>query len=166
MKKKNILFITCIILLMGFFVTSKGVLNVQAATRTRLNYTSVKIAQGETKQVKVLGKRGRKVKWTSNNSKIVTVEKGKITALKGGKATVTAKVGSKRMRCKVTVVGLNATELTVARGNRIQLRVKNGKNTKWKSTNENILRVSRCNIHARIFSAVYADVPAPHSQNL
>lgn len=143
MKKKNILFITCIILLMGFFVTSKGVLNVQAATRTRLNYTSVKIAQGETKQVKVLGKRGRKVKWTSNNSKIVTVEKGKITALKGGKATVTAKVGSKRMRCKVTVVGLNATELTVARGNRIQLRVKNGKNTKWKSTNENILRVSR-----------------------
>ena len=83
MKKKNILFITCIILLMGFFVTSKGVLNVQAATRTRLNYTSVKIAQGETKQVKVLGMRGRKVKWTSNNSKIVTVEKGKITALKG-----------------------------------------------------------------------------------
>lgn len=143
MKKKNILFITCFILLMGFFVMPNGKMDTQAATRTRLNYSSLKMAQGKTKQITVLGRRSRKVTWTSSNAKIASVEKGKITALKGGKATITAKVGTKSYRCRVTVVGLNATELTLAKGNRFQLKVKNGKNTKWTSTNKDILRVSR-----------------------
>lgn len=142
MKKKNVFFITCFILLMGFFMMPKGTVDAQAATRTRLNYTSIKMAQGKTTKIKVLGRRGRKVKWTSSNPKVVTVEAGKLTALKGGKVTITARVGSKRLRCKVTVVGLTATELTMKKGQRVQIKVKNGKNTKWKSTNEKILRVS------------------------
>ena len=143
MKKKNIFFITCFILLMGFFVMPSTKLTTQAAIKTRLNYTSIKMAEGKTRQIKVLGRRGRKVKWTSNNPKVATVENGKITTLKGGKATITAKVGAKRLRCRVTSVGLNTTELTLAKGNRFQLKAINAKNTKWVSTNESILRVSR-----------------------
>lgn len=143
MKKGKLFFFTCFLLLMGFFLIPGGKAEVQAATRTRLNYTSVKIAQGKVRQIKVLGRRGRKVRWSSSNSKIATVANGRITALKGGKATIIAKVGSKRLRCYVTSVGLNATELTLSKGDRIQLKVKNGKNTKWSSTNEEILRVSK-----------------------
>ena len=143
MKKKNIFFITCFILLMGFFVMPKGTMDTQAATRMRLNYTSLKMAQGKTTKIKVLGRNGHKVKWTSSNPKVATVENGKITTLKGGKVTITAKVGSKSFHCRITSVGLNATELTLAKGDRFQLKAKNGKNTKWKSTNENILRISK-----------------------
>lgn len=143
MKKTKLFFVTCFIFLMGFFIIPTGKTDAQAATRTRLNYTSVKIAQGKSRQIKVLGRRGRKVTWTSNNPNVATVKRGKITALKGGKATITAKIGSKRLKCRVTSVGLNATKLTLSKGNRVQLKVKNGKNTKWSSTNEEILRVSK-----------------------
>lgn len=143
MKKRRLFFFTCFLLLMGFFLIPGGKAEVQAATRTRLNYTSVKIAQGKVRQIKVLGRRGRKVRWSSSNPKVATVTKGRITALKGGKATITARVGSKRLRCYVTSVGLNATNLTLAKGNKIQLKVKNGKNTKWSSTNKKILKVSK-----------------------
>lgn len=143
MKKKNVFLITCFILLMGFFVMPKGTMDTQASTRTRLNYTSLKMAQGKTTKLKVLGRNGRKVKWTSNNPNVATVDNGKITTLKGGKVTITAKVGSKYLHCRIISVGLNATELTLAKGDRFQLKTKNGKNTKWASTNENILRISK-----------------------
>ena len=70
MKKKNIFLMTCFILLMAFFVIPKGTINTQASTRTRLNYTSLKMAQGKTTKIKVIGKNGRRVKWTNNNPKI------------------------------------------------------------------------------------------------
>lgn len=143
MKKRNLFFITCFILLMGFLLLPSGKITTQAATKPRLNHTSVTMAEGTSRQIKVLRRNGRKVRWTSNNTKVAKVKNGKITTLKSGKATITAKVGSKKLRCRVTSVGLNTTEVTLAPGNRVQLRAINGKNTKWVSTNEDILRVSR-----------------------
>lgn len=44
------------------------------------------------------------VKWSTSNKKIATVSsKGKVTGKKAGTCTVTAKVGSKSYKCKVTV---------------------------------------------------------------
>ena len=41
--------------------------------------------------------------WISSDESIATVNNGTVTALKKGKATITAKVGSKKYTCKVTV---------------------------------------------------------------
>jgi uncharacterized repeat protein (TIGR02543 family) len=42
--------------------------------------------------------------WTSSNTKVATVKNGKITAINGGTATITAKTSNgKKATCKVTV---------------------------------------------------------------
>lgn len=44
------------------------------------------------------------MKWSSNKKKVAKVNKnGKITGVKAGKATITAKVDGKTLKCKVTV---------------------------------------------------------------
>lgn len=46
----------------------------------------------------------KKPKWSSSNKKIATVNsKGKVTARGVGKCTITAKIGKKKYKCKVTV---------------------------------------------------------------
>lgn len=143
MKKKNIVFALCLIFALGFlFVPQKGG-NVEAASRTRLSHTSLKLVPGKTEKLTVYGRKGRKVIWTSSKPKVVSVEKGKITALKGGTATLTAKVGSQKLHCKVRVVGLNTTKITLAKGDKFQLKAKNGSHTTWISKNEKIAKVSK-----------------------
>lgn len=54
-------------------------------------------------QQRVIGGSG-KIKWTTSNKKVATVNsKGKITARKAGKCTITAVRNGVKMRCKVTV---------------------------------------------------------------
>jgi len=45
----------------------------------------------------------RDVKWESSDSSILSVENGKVTALKVGEAEITAVVGEKKASCKITV---------------------------------------------------------------
>lgn len=45
----------------------------------------------------------RDVEWSSSDTTILTVENGKVTALKPGTATVTAKVGDKEVSCEILV---------------------------------------------------------------
>ena len=46
------------------------------------------------------------VRWTSSDETIATVQDGAVTAVKEGKATITAKAGDMEARCEVTVQGL------------------------------------------------------------
>jgi uncharacterized protein YjdB len=65
------------------------------------------------------------VTWTTSDASIVTVDNGTITAIKEGKATITAKAGEKTAECKVTVdkkviavssVELNKNSLDLKKG--------------------------------------------------
>lgn len=77
---------------------------------TDTNAASVKISKkkltltvGKSHTLKIKGTKN-KVKWKSSAKKVATVsKKGKVKAIKAGKATITAKVKSKTFRCKVTV---------------------------------------------------------------
>ncbi len=74
----------------------------------KLNKNSVSVTMGKTKILKAtLNPKGSmsKIKWVSSNTKVAKVNsKGKITGLAPGKATITAKTGSKlKAKCKVTV---------------------------------------------------------------
>lgn len=72
-------------------------LNLTKATLTK------KKGANHTVQLKMQWVKG-KVKWSSSNKKVATVNsKGKVTAKKKGTAKISAKVGGKTYKCKVTV---------------------------------------------------------------
>ena len=74
----------------------------QAAT-VKLNKSAITIYKGKTYKLKVSGTKA-KVKWTSSNKKIATVTStGTVKGIKKGTTYVNAKVGSKTLKCKVTV---------------------------------------------------------------
>lgn len=75
-----------------------------AASKIRLNTTSVSLKVGKAYNLSVLGTKA-KVTWRSSDTSIVSVNSnGRITARKAGKATITATVGkSTRLRCQVSV---------------------------------------------------------------
>ena len=69
----------------------------------KLNKTEVTIDNGERKKVKVKGTT-KTVKWKSSDKSIATVTKrGNIDAKAKGECIVTATVGKKKLKCKVTV---------------------------------------------------------------
>lgn len=133
--------LTSMVLFFGLMLLPVNKAEVKAAAR--INYTSIKLGQGKSKQLKVKGT-SSKPKWSSSNSKVVTVDKnsGVVTAVKGGKATVTAKIGKKKYNCRVTVVGISATKLTLKKGSTYTFTVKNGKNTTWKTSNKSVVSVT------------------------
>lgn len=75
----------------------------QAATKVKLNKQKATLTVGDTLQLKISGTKS-KVTWSSSNKKIAKVsKKGKVTAIKAGTATITAKVKGKKYKCKITV---------------------------------------------------------------
>ena len=74
------------------------------AASVKLNKSKLTLEVGESKQLKVKGSKAGKVKWSSSKKKIATVsKKGKVTAVKIGKTDIIAKVGKKKLKCRVTV---------------------------------------------------------------
>lgn len=68
-----------------------------------LNATKATITAGFKKTLKV-DNTTEKVKWSSNKKSVATVSsKGVVTAVKAGKATISAKVGDTTLKCTVTV---------------------------------------------------------------
>lgn len=76
---------------------------VNAKSKIKLNKTFITLQKNKTFSLKIKGSK-KKIKWTSNKKKIATVsKKGKVTAKKTGTAYITAKIGKKRYKCKVSV---------------------------------------------------------------
>lgn len=72
------------------------------AAQPKLNKTKMTIYEGQKKTLKVNKK--AKVKWSSSNKKVATVnQKGQVFAKKKGTTTIKAKIGKRVIKCKVTV---------------------------------------------------------------
>lgn len=99
-----------------------------------------------------------KVLWISSNSSVATVAEGVVTAVKAGKATITAKSddGGKTATCEVTVVAkailvesvsLDKTSLELKEGEEVSLTATvkpdnaTNKNVTWSSSNETVASV-------------------------
>lgn len=84
---------------------------VEAVTKAKLNKKKVTLTITNSKKnpkttLKVKGvskKVAKKAKWSTSNKKVATVKKGKVTAKKAGRATITCKVKGKKYTCKITV---------------------------------------------------------------
>ena len=77
------------------------------AHAAKLNKTSLKITKGKSTYLTVSGTKTKPV-WSTSNKKVVTVKKyskykAKLTAKGTGTAYITARVGKKTYKCKVTV---------------------------------------------------------------
>jgi uncharacterized protein YjdB len=94
----------------GGFTAHCKIAVVVSISEIRLNKTSVTLKKGEidTLSAVVLPKdttEDKTVAWSSSNEKVAAVDKGgKITAVEGGTAVITAKAGKITSECKVTVV--------------------------------------------------------------
>lgn len=78
-------------------------ISVEAAKVAKLNRKKITVRVGKTFKLKVKNNK-KKVRWKTSNKKIATVSKrGQVKGKKPGKAIITAKVGKKRLKCRVVV---------------------------------------------------------------
>ena len=116
-----------------------------SAASVKLNKTKIVLVVGQTYNLKVSGTK-KTPKWSSSNKKIVSVtKKGVVKGLKKGTATITAKIGKKKYKCKVTVEApkLSSTKKTVTAGTSFALKLNGTKRTvKWYTSNKKIATVS------------------------
>lgn len=93
---------------------------VQAASKTKTTKVTLKAGQSKTLRVKTASK----VKWSSSNKAIVTVnKKGKIVARRAGKAKITAKYGKKKAVFVVTVKNTPCITSSIRKENETMYRV-------------------------------------------
>ncbi len=98
-------------------------------TSVELNKTEIALVEGDsetlTATVKPDDASDKTVTWSSSDSSIAKVEDGKVTAVKEGDVTITAKAGEKSAMCKVSVskkvipvesIELNKTTLVLVEG--------------------------------------------------
>lgn len=108
MKRIRVIYkILAIILMLGVVATAVPNMNTlvvaQAATTVKISKTALTLEVGKTSTLTMKGTT-KKVTWTTSDKTIATVSsKGKVTAKKAGKATITATVDKKKYTCKVTV---------------------------------------------------------------
>ena len=153
---------------------------VNAATKPKLSKTKITMTVGQSKKLKVKGiskKRAKRIKWKSSKKKVVTVTKtGKLKARKAGKAVITAKVGKKKLKCKVVVkrkrkkarkkkesnssskkMWLSKTSVTLQAGSGVDLVLHNAKNVvKWSSSNNKVARADRATSSSKNLGTIQA----------
>ena len=129
-------------------------LSASAASKIKLNKTKITMTKGKSYRLKVSGTK-RKVTWSSSKKSVAAVNSsGKVTAKKKGTAVITAKVCSKRYRCKVTVkqpvtsVKLNAKSKTLTKGSSVTLKATvrptnaNNRAVIWTTSNKKVATVT------------------------
>ncbi len=135
--------------------------NTEAVT---IDKTSLSLAIGETATltatVKPDNATDKSVVWTSSDESVAKVANGKVTAIKSGKATITASCGGKTAECVVTVtvpsesVTLDKTTLSLAVGETAQLTATvkpdnaTDKNVVWTSSDESVAKVTNGKVTA------------------
>ena len=109
-----------------------------------ISKSKISILVSQSVNLSITGKTS-KVKWSSSNKKVAKVSKtGKVTGKNAGKATITAKVGSKTYKCKVTVkIGLSKKSVTLTKGGTIKIKLCGSKIAKVKTSNKKIATITK-----------------------
>lgn len=137
--------------------------DVQAAT-PKISKTKITLAKGAQSKLKVTGT-NKKIKWSTDKRKVATVSsKGVVTAKGKGAARITAKVGKKKLVCRVTVETpkINKTRLTLAAGKTATLKINGTKGKpQWYATDTSVATVTQKGVVRGIragYCRVYAKV--------
>src|SRR5699024_2602040 len=104
MKKLGKHYLALLIFAAAFVIFAQS--GCAARKPTQLSETSITMVAGKTKKLKLRKVKNKKVKWSSSNKKVISVdERGQLYSLKSGSAYVKAKYKNRVYRCKVTVIG-------------------------------------------------------------
>lgn len=109
----------------------------------KLNRTKLTARVGNTYNLKVSGT-SRKVTYKSSDTSVVKVSsKGKLSFLKPGRATVTAAIGSSKLKCvvKVNTPAITVGNLVLGETGAVDLAGKKYKNISYESSNPAVLSV-------------------------
>ena len=111
------------------------------AKKVRLNKKVLYVKLGKVRRLKMKGTKKR-VRWKSTNPDVAKVYNGYVAAVNPGNATVIAKAGRYIRKCRIKVVSLDKASVVINKGGSSVVRVINGRNTRWASTNSKIVTVS------------------------
>lgn len=121
-----------------------------SAAKPKISKTAADVPIGYSVTVKVTG--ASDVKWSSDNESVATVKadgaSAKITGKKTGSATISAKVGSTTLKCRVTVkksfITPSAEKVTVSKGQSktITLKVSGSKDIAVSNSNKDVCSTS------------------------
>ena len=121
-----------------------------SAAKPKISRTSVNVPIDYSVTVKVTG--ASNVKWSSDDESVATVKadgaSAKITGKKAGSATISAKVGSTTLKCKVTVkksfITPSAEKVTISKGKSktITLKVSGSKDIAVSNSNKDVCSAS------------------------
>lgn len=145
-----------------------------------LDKTTLSLSVGETATLTVTVKpddaTDKTVTWSSSDESVASVDNGKVTAIKSGKVTVTAKCGGKTAECSVMVtvptssVTLDKTSLSLSVGETAQLTATvkpddaTDKTVVWSSSDESVVKVDNGKVTAlKIGSATVTATAASFS---
>lgn len=125
----------------------------QAVKRNiKINKIKKLLVVGQSVRLKVTGT-SSKVYWSSSKKTVASVSSnGKVKAKKAGKAKITARVGSSKKHCMITVEAprLNKKSVTMKIGQTTTLKLSGCKHTvKWKCNDTDIASVSSGKITAK-----------------
>lgn len=147
MKKLSLTVMAVLLALMMVFPSSAA---------PRLNKKSITIRKNKTYTIKVRGTKAR-ARWkTSKRSVVKLVRKKKssvkIKAVRPGKAVISARIGKKTYKCRITVVDpkLSKVNLKLNAGDTYRLKVSQGTGKiKWQSSNSQIATVTNGKVTAK-----------------
>jgi uncharacterized protein YjdB len=101
----------CLLLLISFLFagcSSEGAVEEAPEANINLDKTQLTLAVGESETIKAIvspdNAKDKTVTWTTSDAAVATVDGGKVTAVKEGNATITAKVGNKSANSQIWVV--------------------------------------------------------------
>lgn len=107
-KQRAVAFMASLFVFAGVFFM--GDTKEVKAAEVALSEKAVTMAPATTKTLKLNGAVAKKVKWSSNNKKVATVnKKGKVTARTKGTAKIKAAYNKKKYTCTVNVVYMTGT---------------------------------------------------------
>lgn len=143
--------IVAILLVFGFSMLLPEVFpitnipTIAEAATPKISSKKLTLIKGQSKTLKVTGTT-KTVKWSSDKAAVAKVtQNGKVIAKKRGTAVISAKVGKKTYKCKVTVEEpkLSKKSVSVYVGKNTTLKVSGTKQkVSWNSSNRKIASVS------------------------
>lgn len=143
-KRRGRILLLAVCICMGMFWGSMSAVDVNA--KPKISKKKIVLIKGQKKKLSIKGTK-KKAKWSSSRKSVATVsKKGIVKAKKKGSATITARIGSKRYKCKVRVEtpSISKKKVTVYVGTKYRIKVNgNTQKVKWKSSNTGIATVSK-----------------------
>lgn len=113
-KSTNLRFLAVLLAALIAAIGLNSYMSNSNAAKPKLSKTKLTLNVGGSKTL-TLKNNKKKVKWSSSKKSVATVNSnGKVTAKKAGKATITAKVGSKKYKCKITVKAVKVKSVKLA----------------------------------------------------